>query len=244
LKQEVVMKKLISFVLGILLLQSPTLLFAAKVDKPTLELTAKFNPSLSSEYFGFVGFDIENNTRDWQHVVSVDLVFSNPVHDDITKIVSGKQLQAWGEATTHRQAVRDFWWNVALGGIATLGSIAVTSHDADVRAAGAVAGIGSITSLGVRELSKRTSEINFAAILPETHLLAGDFHVPPRMTVQKWVLFYTRHDETTPMLRKAKVVLTTDDQKTHEFDVALMPLTQQPWQSIIWDKMLDDASRK
>jgi len=251
-KGENLMKRVVAVSLGMLLvLQAvPPFSHAARKPKPDIELKAKFNGGMSSEYFGFVGFDIDNNTADWQHIVAVDIVFENPVHEEITKIVSGRQLQAWNEAMAHKQAVKDFWWGMALGGLAAAGGVAAAaSKNGNVQNAGVAVGAGSAASLGVREIGKMRNSLNFAAILPETHLLSGDFFIPPQMSSQKWVLFYTKHDENTPPLTSAKIVLTAEDQKKHEFDVTLLPYslqspTTQPWQAMIWRKEQSQVKKK
>jgi hypothetical protein len=236
-------KKIIALILsGGILLQSP--LSAVSKPKPEIDLKSKFNDSLSSEYFGFVGFDIQNNTKEWQHVTEVSVSYPDSVYEQTTYVVAGKQLQAWNEAMSHKQAVKDFWWGVALGGIAAIGGAAAgMSRDPNVQAAGVIAASGALATASTKGLGRVVNSLRFAALVPESHLLGGDFYIPPEMMTQKWILFYTKHDEKTPMLRRVKITLTMEDKKTREFPVELLSLdrnTTPPWQSSIWKRVRGD----
>ncbi len=106
---------------------------------------------------------------------------------------------------------------------------------------GAFAALGSVTSLTMSEIAQVKDKLNFSAVLPDTHLMASDFYVPPQMGNKKWVLFYIKHDDTTPILSKAKIILTTEKNGEFEFDVVLMPVGKsvpQPWQRRKWRQIM------
>jgi len=179
-----------------------------------LVISAKEDPDLSSKYFGFINLTFENKSQEWIRIkkVSIDLL-SEEANKNV-KFTSGNDLTLWQEAVIKRNEIREYNRELLLASIAVIGTtVAMTSDNKGVKAAGAFTGLGALTSLTVNEFNKVINNIENAKIFPRTHLFSEEFIVPPGLFTKKWVLLNTTNHKKTGFLKSFHITYETDDGK-------------------------------
>lgn len=150
---------------------------------------------LTTDYFTLVELTFVNPTDQWIGVTSVELVpdAGAPGPD---AVVAGEDLVAWGAAMERitrineaNQAAGYTTASLVFAGVAALGAGLGSRPVAAIGAAGLVASeVGGVAS-GVARTVREGERV---LMLPQAHLLAGAFRVPPGLHADRWVLFNTK----------------------------------------------------
>jgi hypothetical protein len=194
--------------------------FAAKVataKKPTpsgLLVSGEENVALSSEYFTALDLSFENTTSEWLRIKKADLDFGDDVLNKEIVFPAGNDLAEWAESAQRRKAIRDQNAQMILSAVMAAGAtVALTSSDPRTQGAGAAVSLAGAGALTVNSIKNRNNAIQYASLVPKSHLLSSDFVVPPGMTVKKWIAVYTKNPTAIPYASKAMIKLTYDSGK-------------------------------
>ncbi|PKL39072.1 MAG: hypothetical protein CVV44_09405 [Spirochaetae bacterium HGW-Spirochaetae-1] len=179
-----------------------------------LVVSAKEDTDLSSKYFGLVNLTFENKSQGWIRIKKVTIDFFSEVANENVKFTSGNDLALWQEAIIKRNEIREHNRDMFLASVAIIGTtVAMSSDNKALKAAGAFTGLGALTSLTVNEYNKVLHNIENAKIFPRNHLFAEEFVVPPGLFSKKWVLLNTTNHRKTGFLNFFLITYETDDGK-------------------------------
>jgi hypothetical protein len=157
----------------------------------------------SSRHFGLVEVTFENWTNEWVHIDRLELDFGGAEVNEAVLLPVGADLEAWHQATVQRNDIRDTNAATALGALLALGVLVAVAGDAggrrEVAAAGRAVTLGAATASVLRDHDARVEGAESPRLLPESHLLAVPFAIPPGLFAKKWVLLNTR-DAATPCI--------------------------------------------
>ncbi len=200
-----------------------------------LEISAEEDNKMSSLYFGLIYMTFENRSDKWIRIRNVTLDFGSAANDSV-RIVSGKDIVAWKDAISKTITIEEYNRSLVLGTIAILGtSAAIAGSKGELKAAGAVAGIGALTALTVEDYNKYISKIENVKIFPENHLMAEDFSIPPGLFTKKWILLNSTNHKKTGKLTSFKMTYNTDNNITESVKVIFRTLmTNSEWQRDIY----------
>jgi hypothetical protein len=156
--------------------------------------------SYSSRHFGLIEVTFENFTDEWLHVDRIALDFGGAERNEGVFLPEGADLIAWHAATVNRNDIRGTNAATALGALLALGTIVALAGRASGRreaaAAGGIVALGAATTVVIGENDARIDRAERAPRLPETHLLAVPFAIPPGLFAKRWVLLNTRSSAT------------------------------------------------
>lgn len=186
-----------------------------------LIVSGEENQQLASEHFAAFDFAFENTTSKWIRIKSASIDFGDAAVNDKVKIIVGRDLVAWSEASAREAAISSHNTAVVLGAIAAVGAAtAMSSQDPNVAKAGAYTFLGSSAALSVTGMLQRRSEVEKARVVPESHLYSQDFIVPPKLHTKKWVAIYTEEPFAIPFIQK---IIIRYQLETGETDTATIP---------------------
>mgnify|MGYP001157926292 CR=1 FL=1 len=184
-----------------------------------LSVSGLENSSLSSKYFLALDFTIENSTADWIVVEEASLTFLN---SDLTSkmiVPVGKDLSAWAEAAQQNAEINSYNTAMILGAVAGAGAIGSRASDAGVAKASTLALIGAGSAMTVNSINQNMNDVERAKILPESHLYAGNFAVPPGLHAKKWVTLYTKEPSSIPYLREVELNVKVKNGQNYKFKI-------------------------
>lgn len=149
----------------------------------------------ASEQFGVVEVTFENRSTEWIRVEQIRLQFGRE-RDSVVHTPGGADLEAWYAATLQRNNIRNTNYATALGALFLIGeSIAVAgalSEEREVKDAGTALALGSASVALIEGQIARTESAERVGSVPQNHLLAVPFAVPPGLFTKKWVLLHTQ----------------------------------------------------
>jgi hypothetical protein len=164
----------------------------SEAERSGLRLSAEETPELSSPYFGVIQLTVENRGAEFLRVDAVSLDFGGPEHNRHLSVPLGADLASWAAATAQRSAIRQYNTQLALGTLALFGAVASAVGDAHgqpgIAALGAGTSLLALTALTVSELDAHRQELQTRGLLPDGHLLAVPFSVPPALFATKWIV--------------------------------------------------------
>jgi hypothetical protein len=188
----------------------------------------------SSRHFGLVEVTFENWTNEWVHIHRLALDFGGAEENEGVLLPVGADLEAWHQATVQRNDIRDTNAATALGALLALGVLVAVVGDAGgrrgVAAAGHAVTLGAATASVVRDHDARVERAESPRLLPESHLLAVPFAIPPGLFAKKWVLLNTR-DVATPCI--TSMLIDYDVEAGNER--VLLPF-RSPLDALEWQK--------
>jgi hypothetical protein len=164
----------------------------SNVTASGLRITGGEMTELASSQFGAIALTFENTSHSWLRVRRVSLDFGGAFYNQNVLVPWGSDIDAWYQATTTRNAVRDHNRDLALAVLGIAGTtVAAASSDPLADVIGGTVALASLGTLAVEGLSASARAAGRTAIFPETHLLAGPFGVPPNLFSKKWILLQT-----------------------------------------------------
>jgi hypothetical protein len=177
-----------------------------------LRISGEELTSFSSRYFGALELTFENTSATWLHVQRVFLDFGGARNNDGVLIPYGQDIQAWHDATVHRNAIRDINQQLVLGAVALTGTVVAGSTDnPTARSVGGLAALGALGALAVGDVQSTVEHVERVGMFPRNHLLAGPFGVPPGLAVKKWILLNTKDSSGDPCIHRMVVSYTLKD---------------------------------
>lgn len=174
------------------------------------KMEAKLVSTYCTEYFGMVNIEFTNKSRDWIDIDNLRVSFGSPEIDKKVTLVTGDKLINWNDAITEKQESDAFYARLFLGTLAAVGGV-VAARNNNTKA-GAVA-IGSAGALALSEISSASDRIQVAQLVPRTHLLAGNFSIPPGLSLSRWALFNTKNNDGVPVITHISIAAETNSGK-------------------------------
>lgn len=172
----------------------------APITRSGLLVSGEELASYSSRHFGLIEVTFENFTNEWLHVDQLALDFGGAERNAGVFLPEGADLIAWHDATVNRNDIRDTNAATALGALLALGTIVTLAGRAsghrEAAAAGGVVALGAATTAAIGDVGARIDRAGRVRLLPETHLLAVPFAIPPGLFAKRWVLLNTRSSAT------------------------------------------------
>lgn len=168
-----------------------------------MRFTYEVKEEFSTEYFGMVGFVLENNTNEWMTIDSITII-SDSLQQSNINITGGGDIGTWFTSmnkvkqieATNRQRL---WGTISL--IATVGAVSLKDKTASNIAAATALGSGAVLTL--ERYNAIRNQIDLMNYFPEDHLMRTPFRIPPGLGVDKWMVVNTqvrRVDVITPSL--------------------------------------------
>lgn len=189
-----------------------------------VRITGQEDIMLSSGHFAVVNFTFENRSRKWVSIKNVQLDFEDPVLNKEVVFPVGAQAAAWGKAMQEIAAVDAANTAAVLGTIMAVGAVAGSvSENRNVRTAGALGFATSATMLTAGAAMSEVNRAKLAAAVPDSHLLAEAFEIPPGLHVKKWILLYTENPYSIPY---AETVLIKYDTANGRSEAAKLAFRQ------------------
>jgi hypothetical protein len=153
---------------------------------------------LASTYFGVLEVTFENPTAEWVRVDRVTLDFGSAAKNSAIVIPAGNHLEAFVASTEQRNAIRSLNRQTAFALTALGGTlVAGISPESGPATAGGTVAVGSLSALAVDTHVQSVEKTEHVARLPESHLLAGAFTVPPGLFVKRWIVLQTKQAAPT-----------------------------------------------
>lgn len=183
-----------------------------KITKSGIEITAKENYSMATNYFGVIDFAFNNTTQNWIRIKQVKAFFNDENKNKNIIFTSGRDLAIWAQATEVIKAIEAKKTAIVLGVIAGLGAgIASFSSDTNIKSLGALSTIGAISSLSIMEFNKNYNEVEKAKIFPENHIFASVFVIPPGIYVKKFLVLNTRNHQDIGFIKEISLEIIVKD---------------------------------
>jgi hypothetical protein len=184
-----------------------------------IRFTYEVKDEFSTEYFGMLGFVIENNTNQWMTVDSVEIEGSDLDKDNIA-LIGGNDINVWFSSMNKAKQIESvnrqrLWGTISF--IATLGTI--TAKDNDVKAVSALTAVGSSTLLTLERFNNFRRYIDLASYFPEDHLLRTPFRIPPGLGVDKWMVVNSQVNDKNKIASGMTVKVYMNGGKGKEYAV-------------------------
>lgn len=160
-------------------------------------ISASLIDELSSEYFGYFDFTIENSSEKWLTVKFLDVEFGNGSQGENIKFMTGEPLENWKTAMATINQLNRFnkATTAALIGGVGLG-LAATSSNQTLQSIGGAAVAGSAAYLVGQEVGANLDFIKRAKMAQTNNLLQDSTLVLPGLFVKKWLLVNSgKHDQ-------------------------------------------------
>ena len=150
----------------------------------------------ASNYFGLVENTFENATPEWVHMSQLSLDFGDAARNEAVLVPSGADLESWYLSTLQRNDIRATNHGTALDALFAVGQVvalagAITGKR-EIAAVGGAVAAGSATAALVDRQNRRVQSAEGVPLVPQSHLLAIPFAVPPGLFSKKWILLQTR----------------------------------------------------
>jgi hypothetical protein len=169
---------------------------AARSTESGLVISGEELRMYASNYFGLIEITFENPTANWVHVSRLTLDFGDAARNSAVLTPSAADLDAWYLSTVQRNDIRATNHATALGALFAVGQVVAiagaVSGKRGVTAAGGVVALGAATAALAEGQEARVQEAESVHVLPQSHLLALPFAIPPGLFTKKWILLQTR----------------------------------------------------
>jgi hypothetical protein len=153
-----------------------------------IRFTYEMKPEFSTEYFGMVGFVLENTTNQW---ITIDSVEIDGEPQDRTNVIitGGNDINTWFTSMNKAKQIESInrqrlWGTISF--ISTLGVIA--SKNENVQTVAAMGALTGHTALTVERFSEFRRMIDLYDYFPEDHFMRTPFRIPPGLGVDKWMV--------------------------------------------------------
>ncbi|MEO7426317.1 MAG: hypothetical protein ABI036_14100 [Fibrobacteria bacterium] len=193
------------FLLGCATIQNDNV--GAPLNKPSgdgkesLTISANFVENLSSEYFGYFDFTIENSSEKWIVVKVKSVEFDSLGSNENVRFPTWQEQLNWQAAMRQRIQIEEYNKALALGAIAGAGlGLAAASDNDVVRSIGAAATIASAGTMVGKGMGRNLDSLQLAKAVQENNLLLDSSVVLPGLFVKKWLLVNTKNHEKTGYL--------------------------------------------
>lgn len=183
-------------------------------DSEGIELDGNFVESYCTENFGLISFRVQNDTHDWITLNQFEVDFGDEKANKNIKVVTGKALVSWQEGISTKIESDRFIKNLILGSAAFLGGALSASSHGDTNNVGDAMLLSSLGIMAIDSIDKEIESINSSDLFPRTHLFYGDLLVAPGLSVDRWILFYSKNEGNVPFVDNIFVKYTIDKKNT------------------------------
>lgn len=185
-----------------------------KTTEKGLLVSGSENSSLSSEYFTLVDFTFENKSAEWLKVTTVAVDFGSEKANSEIRFPVGQDLMDWAQSAQQIKAIRNYNMQMALGVAAGAGVAMSASGSKSTSNAGTAMAVGSGMVLAADNIGNKLDSLQRARVIPEDHLLSGNFSIPPGLFKRKWLTLYAKRPNDIPFINKMALTLTYDNGST------------------------------
>jgi hypothetical protein len=185
-----------------------------------LRLTYEIKQEYSTEYFGMVGFAIQNPTNAWIQVDSILLEVAPNDDPENIIVTGGEDLTTWFQSMNNEKLVESYnrravWGTISLG--ATLGG--ALSKDENVKKGAGLVSEFSGEMMTLERFNLLRNEMNLQNYFPEDHLLRTPFRIPPGLTVNKWMVINSQVKTEDQLVHGLKMRVYFQDNDERNYDL-------------------------
>ena len=174
----------------------------------------------ASNYFGLVEMTFENATARWVHLSRLSLDFGDAARNEAVLVPSGADLETWYLSTLQRNDIRATNHGTALGALFAVGQVVALagaiSGKRGLAAVGGAVAAGTATAALVDRQNSRVQSAEGVHLVPQSHLLAIPFSVPPGLFTQKNGSYCRREASLPPASRRCSSTTTSRREGTSE----------------------------
>jgi hypothetical protein len=165
--------------------------------KESLKFSASLIEDLSSEYFGYLDFTIENNSEKWIVVKVTGVKFDSLASSENIRFPNSEEYLNWQAAMKQTIQISEYNKSIAMGVVAGAGlGLAALSDNNAVRGLGAAAAIGSAGYMAGHGINQIRDSLQMAKSIQANNLLVDSALVLPGLFTKKWLLVNTmNHDK-------------------------------------------------
>ncbi len=189
------MKKYSFFLIAILLsgcaqrqLENKAVEIGSDINTDDIRFSYEVKNAYSTEYFGMVGFVLENNTHQWMTVDSIELIV-DPVQQMNIAIIGGNDIDIWFSSMSKEKQIESMNRQMLWGTISMIAGVGASlSKDEQVKRAAAFTAISGGTLMTVERVNMMKNQIGLLEYFPEDHLLRTPYRIPPGLGIDKWMV--------------------------------------------------------
>ena len=174
---------------------------AEKRKAPTqagLLISGDMEKAMSSDFYKFMVFTVENKTGNIAKVSDVNVDFHNEKFNREIKITSGQELSKWYDATMAEKRRKEQNRSTGFTFAAIGGGLLAAFTDNSWSNVGVALLAGGVASLTIDELYKSKKELERGKVFPDAHLMSGEFQVPAGLYERKWLVFNVIDKDNLP----------------------------------------------
>lgn len=213
-----------------------------------IAISVSLNDKLSSEYFGFFDFTLENKSDKWIVVKNVSITFPDSLLNKNINVVAGQDLTIWHEGYLAQKAINEYNKGLAIGAFSVAAGVASMSvKDQTAKVALAAAGTAPLVALPVAELAALRDSVDKAAFFPANHLFAGDIRIPPSMFTRKFLLLNSTNHKHIPYAQSFVLTWQTDTGEKFNMTAHFRDLSDigtPRWQKSIYKTIIAKQSQQ
>jgi hypothetical protein len=213
-----------------------------------IAISAFLNQKLSSEYFGYFDFTLENKTDKWVVVKNISILFPDSMLNDNIKVVAGRDITLWHEGYLARNAVNQYNKGLALGAFSVAAGVASAAvNDQTAKTVLAGASVLPLVTLSVAEVSSLRDSVERSGVFPANHLLTGDIRIPPSMFTRKFLLLNSTNHKNIPFVQSFLMTWQTDSGETFKMTANFRKLSDyynHSWQRSIYKRTAEKQVRE
>jgi|GEM_PF-6600212 len=212
-----------------------------------LKITMEMDEDLSSEYFGFFFFTLENKSDHWLVLKDIRYHFPLPAQDSNTQSISGAPFAQWYESMAKSLEIRGYKRDLALVGIAGVGyGLAALSKNKTAQIAGAAVGTAALATSVHDAVETNLDALQNPSLMDNQSLLADSILVPPGLFVKRWLLLNSTHHKVCGYISDLHLAYSSTDGGRdtvqfhfRDFEKGL----DSPWQKQLWDTLNVEANK-
>lgn len=211
-------------------------------DKNPMDIvvSATLNSDLSSEYFGYFDFTLENKSDKWLTVSRIKISFPDSFQNYNIRFVTGKEFLLWQSAMKKIIAINQQNKETALATIAALGyGLAAFSGNRTLSTIGGAAALGAAGTYGASQYNQRIDSLENAKMFPENHLLGDSLVIPPGLFVDRWLLVNSQNHDQMEYVTSMKIELESTDGRVRNLLMKFRPTRSSStpkWQRTIFER--------
>lgn len=168
-----------------------------EAGRESLTFSASLIEDLSSEYFGYLDFTIENNSEKWIVVKVTGIRFDSLASSENIRFPNAEEYLNWQAAMGQKIRIEEYNKSIAMGVVAGAGlGLAALSDNNTVRGLGAATAVASAGYMAGHGINQVRDSLQLAKAIQANNLLVDSALVLPGLFTKKWLLVNTmNHDK-------------------------------------------------
>lgn len=209
-----------------------------EIQSGDLRFTYEVKDEFSTEYFGMVGFVLENNTNTWMTVDSIE-VTSDSVQRSNIAIIGGEDVNTWFASMNKAKQIESInkqklWGTISF--VSALGG--ALSKDEQVKRAAKVTAVTGGVLMTLERYNMVKNQIDLLDYFPDDHLMRTPFRIPPGLGVDKWMVINSQVNDKNLVTRSVKLKMYFNDGTAREYTLDLINVTRLLSYSDKWQQRL------